>query len=142
MGVEIKPTTGKLNDYGGHPLKVVGEIKLKVLFKDYEVYHVFTVACSKQNNLCGRDLMKKVGIGLNGLDESLKVNNVGAGNIDLNVLLNSYSITENKPISGVEAKIYLKDNAVPKFIKARDVGEARQKAVVKALDKLVEEGKI
>ena len=60
-----------------------------------------------------------VGIKLIGIDESLKVHNVC--NTDLNVSLDNYSINENKPISGVEAKIYLKDNAVPKFIKVRQV---------------------
>ena len=40
----------------------MGEAKLKVLFNDLTVSHVFYVAQSKQNNLCGRDLMKKLGI--------------------------------------------------------------------------------
>ena len=55
------------------------------------VHHVFYVTCSKQNNLCGRDLMNKVGIKITGLDESLKVNNIDyVGNTDMSVLLNSY----------------------------------------------------
>ena len=140
IGAEIKPSNKNLKDYGGHPLNIVGETRLKVLFNNFAVYHVFYVACSKQNNLCGRDLMKKVGIGLAGLDESLRVNNVD--NSDLNILLSSYSINEKMPISGVEAKIYLKDNAIPKFIKARQVPLALKDAVGRALDKLVEEGKI
>ena len=84
--------------------------------------------------------MNKVGIKLIGIDESLKVYNVC--NTDLNVSLDNYSINENKPISSVEAKIYLKDNAVPKFIKARQVPLALKDSVEKALDKLVDEGKI
>ena len=84
--------------------------------------------------------MNKVGIKLIGIDESLKVHNVC--NTDLNVSLDNYSINKNKPISGVEAKIYLKDNAVPKFIKVRQFLLALKNSVEKALDKLVDEGKI
>ena len=104
IGAEIQSSNKKLHDYGGHSVNVKGETQLKVLFNNFAVPHVFYVVCSKQNNLCGRDLMNKVGIKLIGIDESLKVNNVC--NTDLNVSLDNYSVNENKPISGVEAMIY------------------------------------
>ena len=140
IGAEIQSSNKKLHDYGGHFVNVKGETQLKVLFNNFAVPYVFYDVCSKQNNLCGRDLMNKVGIKLIGIDESLKVHNVC--NTDLNVSLDNYSINENKPISVVEAKIYLKDNAVPKFIRARQVPLALKESVEKALDKLVDEGKI
>ena len=49
--------TKKLYDYGGHPVNVKGETKLKLLLNNFAVPHVFNVVCSKQNNLCGRYLM-------------------------------------------------------------------------------------
>ena len=46
-------------------------------------------------------------------------------------------MNEIKPFSGVEDKIYLKDNAVPKFIIARQVPLALKDSAEKTLDNLV-----
>ena len=41
-------------------MNVKGETQLKVLFNNFVVPHAFCVVCSKQNNLCGRDLRGEV----------------------------------------------------------------------------------
>ncbi|XP_076055155.1 uncharacterized protein LOC143033547 [Oratosquilla oratoria] len=86
------------------------------------------------------DLMNKVGIKITGLDEALKVNSVNDMDVSDNPkqLLDSYKVNDNLPIKGVEARIYVKKDATPKFIKARIVPLAHKELVDIAIQELVE----
>ena len=79
--------------------------------------------------------MKQVGIYLAGLDECTKVNNVN--NVSVENIFEGYNVDVNKPISSIVAKIHLKGDAVPKFVKARTVPFYYREMVEVAIDKLV-----
>ncbi|XP_066956266.1 uncharacterized protein [Macrobrachium rosenbergii] len=96
---------------------------------------VFYVVDSCNTNLCGKDLMQQVGIYLAGIDEGTRV--IKVANVSAEKLLDNYLVDSNKPIAGVLAKIHLKGNATPKFMKARTVPFYYKKMIEDALDKLV-----
>ena len=135
LNMKISDSARKLSAYGGCNIHVLGEVKTSVCFNGRSVSHIFYVTDASCNNLCGRDLMEKLGIHLIGVDESSKVMAVHSG--DVSDLINQYHIDESKPISGCNAKIYMKDNVQPKFIKARQVPEAHKVLVNEAIDELI-----
>ena len=55
-------------------------------------------------------------------------------------MINEYKVSENEPIKDVKAQIFLKENSVPKYLKARQVPLAHKELVNDALDKLVRDG--
>ncbi|XP_076038422.1 uncharacterized protein LOC143023696 [Oratosquilla oratoria] len=140
LNVKMTPSSKELTAYGGHQIKVKGHVDLVVRFNNYSTNHVFFVTDSHCNDLCGRDLMNKVGIKITGLDEALKVNSVNDMDVSDNPkqLLDSYKVNDNLPIKGVEARIYVKKDATPKFIKARLVPLAHKELDNIAIQELVE----
>ena len=56
-----------------------GQVDLDVKYNGKEVFHKFYVTDSQSSNLCGRDLMKKLGICLTGIDSSSRVNSIDSG---------------------------------------------------------------
>ena len=135
----IKPSKKNLTAYGGKKVVVKGEVLLNVKFNNFIYKHIFYVTDLNCNNLCGRDLMKKLDIGLTGLNEYLKVKTIKSdSDYDVCKLLDDYKIDENLPISGVEAKIYLKEDYVPKYFKARPVPLAHKQLVDDALQELID----
>ncbi|XP_068234165.1 uncharacterized protein [Palaemon carinicauda] len=78
--------------YDDFNIKVLGKVITPVVYNGYEVSQVFYVVGSNNTNLCGKNLMKHVGIYLAGLDESTKVNNVH--NVSVEQVFEDYK--ENK----------------------------------------------
>lgn len=136
LKVKTKPTEKKLSAYGGKKVTVNGEVSLNVKFNNNIAEHIFYVTDLNCNNLCGRDLMKKLDIKLIGLNENLRVNAIQS-RYDITQLLNQYKINENLPISEIEAKIHIKDDYVPKYFKARPVPLAHKDLVEEALQELI-----
>ena len=137
LNVKISKSQRKLSAYGGNNIQVLGETKVTVNFNGKTATHTFYVTNSACNNLCGRDLMEKLGIHLIGVDENSKVLAINSNNVS--DLLDNYHIDQSLPIADFEAKIYMKDDVQPKFIKARQVPEAHKVLVNEALDDLVKE---
>ncbi|XP_068243850.1 uncharacterized protein [Palaemon carinicauda] len=92
---------------------------------------------SSNTNLCGKNLMKHVGIYLARLDESAMVNNVL--NVSVEQVFEDYNVDVGKPISRIVAKIHLKNDAILKFVKACTVPFYHKEMVEVAIDKLVSE---
>ncbi|XP_076035355.1 uncharacterized protein LOC143021633 [Oratosquilla oratoria] len=139
LNVKMTPSSKKLTACGGHQIKVKGQVDL-VRFNNYGTNHISFVTDSHCNDLCGRDLMNKVGIKITGLYVALSVNSVNDMDVSDNPkqLLGSYRLNENLPIKGDEAKIYMKKGATPKFIKSRLVPLAHKELVDIAIYELVE----
>lgn len=70
----IKPCSRKVTAYDIWRVNFLGKVVLQVSYNNLEVSEVFYVVKSNNSNLCGKDLMKKVGIYLAGIDESTKIN--------------------------------------------------------------------
>ena len=141
LGLNVTPTSRKLSAYGGKEIKLLGEVSVKVCFDTQYVKHTFYVPENISGNLCGRDLMIKLNIGLTNVSDALRVNSI-CQNKDISDILNDYVVCEENPIKNVEAEIFLKDNACPKYFKARTVPHAQRDLVNDALDKLLEDGTI
>ena len=136
MNLDIDASCKSLSAYGGNKILVKGQVPLKIKFNTKSVDHVFYVTNSNCNNLCGRDLMKKLDIKLTGVDDNSRVNKIDV-KYELSELLDDYTVSDDLPVVDVEARIYLKENSVPKFIKARQVPLAHKELVQDALDDLV-----
>ena len=136
LDLVMKPGKKKLCAYDNKSISVLGKIDTSVKYNGVTVSHVFYVVDSLNNNLCGKDLMKKVGIYIAGLDEMSKVHRVGKAE----ALLENYVVDSSKPISSIVAQVHVKSNASPKFVKARTVPFHHKEMVEKALDKLISDG--
>ena len=99
-------------------------------YNGYNTLQCLYVVDSNNPNLCGRDLMPKIGIALTGLKEVVNV-------LDSKVQLENFAADPSLPISSVVAKVHLKSEAVPNWKKARPVPYHYKKLVEDALDKLV-----
>lgn len=117
LDLQIEPCSKRLNAYGNVQIKVLGKVVLDITYNQFNICHTLYVVDSHNSNLCGKDLMAKVGIYLASIDEFSKVNNVD----NAADLLANYSVASSQPISSIVAKIHVNSNAAPKFIKARTV---------------------
>ena len=134
LKLSMKPSDKVLKAYGDHDLEVLGKAFVNVLYNGHSTMQCFYVVDSNNPNLCGRDLMPKIGIFLAGLEEDDNiVNNV----FDAKVQLENFSVDPTLPISSMVAKVHLKRDAVPSWQKARPVPFHYRKLVEDALDKLV-----
>ena len=99
-------------------------------YNGYNTFQCLYVVDSNSPNLCGRDLMPKIGIALTGLEEVVNV-------LDSKVQLENFAADPSLPISSIVAKVHLKSETVPSWKKARPVPYHYKKLVEDALDKLV-----
>ena len=126
-------------NYGDSALKVEGKVLLDIDFDGKRVQHGFYVTKKTDHCLCGRDLMFKLGISLNGLNEKFRVAMVGRP-VDFGALLDCYEVDDNQLIKGFEARVYFKKGAVPKYHKPRQTLLAIRPLVEEALNGLVSKG--
>ena len=135
LGLTVHSSRKGLKAYGNNVIHVIGKVDVNVKFNDYNISHVFYVVDDFNVNLCGKDLMPKLGISLTGLEKEVDLNVV----LDAKSQLEQFSIDPKLPVNNVVAKIHLKDGALPKFHKSRPVASKYVKLVEEALDKLVED---
>ena len=136
LNLPIQASKKGLRAYGDHAIPVIGKVLAKVQYGKHKVDHSLMVVEDPNVNLCGKDLMPKIGIKLTGIQENLVS--------ELNVLnaesqLEHFNTDPKLPVPEVCAKIHLKSDALPKFHRARPVPNKYTKMVEDALDKLVEE---
>ena len=132
LSLSMEPSAKVLRAYGNNDLKVLGKVFVRVLYAGRSTMQCLYVVDSDNPNLCGRDLMPKIGIFLAGLEEEANVNV-----LDAKLQLENFSADPNLPISSMVAKVHLKQDAVPSWQKARPVPFHYRKLVEEALEKLV-----
>lgn len=135
LELKVEPSSKRLNAYDNSTIQVLGKTDAPVCYNGCESSQCFYVVDSLNNNLCGKDLMDKVGIYLAGLDKDSRVSQV----VDAEGILTKYSVDHSKPVLGVTAKIHVKQDVSPKFVKARSVPFYYKEMVETALDKMVKE---
>ena len=135
LNLDMESCNKKLKAYDNREVEVLGKVVVPVQYNNTNVSQVFYIVDSHNTNLCGKDLMKQVGIYLAGINENTRVNKIS--NLSAKQMLINYSVDSSRSISGVLAKVHVRDNATPKFLKARTVPFYYKKMIEDALDKLV-----
>ena len=74
LKLDVEPRNKRLSAYNNMKIDVLGKVVTPVQYNGYTVTQLFYVVDSQNTNLCGKDLMDKVGIYLAGLDAFSKVN--------------------------------------------------------------------
>ena len=139
FGVLLSEASMQLHSYGSVAIPVLGEAKLDVVYGPKRVMHNFFIIKGNSDNLCGRDLMEKLGFKLKGTSKELRVIKKV---ITTHELIENYEVKKGAPIRGFKAQISLKENAVPKVFKARKVPAAYEPLVKEALNDMVKQGYI
>ena len=135
--LSLQTASKKIFAYGNMTVKLLGEVIIPVKYNNRNADQKFFITDTIDNNICGRDLMHKMGFYIQGLDNNNRVDSIH-DDIDINSLLKNYEIDCNKPVNGFVAKIYLKDNAIPKVHKARQVPFTYKPLVDEALKDLLD----
>lgn len=111
------PSRKRLSTYDKVEIKVYGEIKCDVAFKNRIARDQLFFVVDNDVNLAGRALMKELNY------QWVQVDMV-QGNRSVSKcteIFDKYHAEENAPILGYECSLQLKENAVPKYFKARSV---------------------
>ena len=137
LNLPVQSCGKKLKAYGNGMVTVIGKVYVNVEYNKFSTRQVFYVVESEPN-LCGRDLMSKIGITLSGINEDVS----GCINTIMNAeeQLEGFSADPKLPINSTVAKVHLKEGAVPRFQKARTVPFHYREMVEEALDQLVSGG--
>ena len=135
LQLKVEPSSKRLCAYDNMDIKVMGKTTASVQYNGCNVVQPFYVVDAQNTNLCGKDLMGRVGIYLAGIDEDSKVNQIA----NAEGLLDKYSVDLSQPVSGILAKIHVKSDATPKFMKARTVPFYYKQMVEDALGHMVKE---
>ena len=136
LGLSISNCSKSLSAYDNFKINVMGKVLVNVCYKSYKVQQLMYVVGKHNSNLCGKDLMDKVGIYLAGIEDVSRVNTVSG---DVTELLKDYSVNTDKPISGILAEIHVKSESTPKFNKPRNEVYHHKPMVEEALNKMIEE---
>ena len=136
LGLPIKECTKVLSAYDDFKIKVLGKVTVNICYNSYQVHQSLYVVGNHNSNLCGKNLMQKVGIFLSGIDDLSRVNNITG---EVSDLLDNYQVDANNPISGIVADIHVRGESIPKFSKPRSVPFHYKPMVEEALNKMVDE---
>ena len=130
LRVPISQSKKKLFNYDKKEIKVYGEMKCDVTVNGKvakgQVFYIVDNAV----NLAGRGLMKKLKYRWVQVDAINCENSISKNN------LSNYKIQEKFPIFNYECNLQLKENAVPKYFKARSVPYHYKAKIEKALQEL------
>ena len=140
LNVKEEKCRKNLQAYDNSYINVLGKVTLQVQYNGFNVPQIFYVVGSNNENLCGKDLMAKIGIYIAGLDECTRVNNVDTISPEVEHCLANYHVDANLPISNIVAKIHLKSDAIPKFVKTITPPYFQKEMIEAALDKLISDG--
>lgn len=142
----LHSTKLKLISYCKTMLKVAGYIHVNVQYREVNTELNLYVVQGDRNPLLGREWIRKLNLNLQDCDSTdtiSEVNTLKANSIEVAKLLNKYE-TIFQPGIGVirdaQASIYLKENTIPVFLKARPVPFALQPAIETEISSLVEQG--
>ncbi|CAB4020384.1 Hypothetical predicted protein [Paramuricea clavata] len=140
--LELKESKVRLNTYTGEQVKVLGQLETSVKYDDQEGVWPLLVITGKGPNLIGRNWLQKIKINWENLFQLKEDKNTS---VKVNKLLEKYEKVfheELETFSGPKAKIYVAEDASPKYYKARPVPYALREKVEKELERLQEVGTI
>ena len=123
MNLKIENFKKQLYTYNNSKIKNLGRAYLNVVFGNYNCKHLFYIINYNLNNICGQDLMPKVG---------KTINFYKSGNI-----INNFFTCKELPVKNFTAQILVKENAIPKVFKYRPIPIAYKEVTNKVLDDLV-----
>lgn len=149
--VELKQTNLVLSSYTNQPIKPLGKLSVKVQYQNVQKQLTLYVVAKGANPLMGRDWIKNLGVVVQIPCESRPI--VGSVN-QCNSILDVESKVVNELYvkfpdvftdklgcyKGETAKLELKENAVPRFLKPRPIPFALKSKVEAEIDRLVAEG--
>ncbi|CAB4036155.1 Hypothetical predicted protein [Paramuricea clavata] len=134
--LELKESKVRLNTYTGEQVKVLGQLETSVKYEDQEGVWPLLVITGKGPNLIGRNWLQKIKINWKNLFQLKEDKNTS---VKVNKLLEKYEKVFHEELgtfSGPKAKIYVAEDASPKYYKARPVPYASREKVEKELERL------
>ncbi|KII60221.1 Retrovirus-related Pol polyprotein from transposon 17.6 [Thelohanellus kitauei] len=144
LGIELKEDNSVIKSFGGAEVAIRGYVMATISYKGNTARTCLFVANSENNsNILGLDSIKGLRIDLNNL---FSCNQVIQAQRDprLKTLLAKYRELFDESRLGecknIKAKLYMKEGAVPKFSKARNIPFALREKTKAELDRLVERG--
>ena len=139
---KLEYTNVKLRTYLGDLIPVLGRATVHVQYGKENMELPLIVVKRKGPNLLGRDWLSKLQLNWK---EIFSVTEQESNSVNLESLLSTYREVfkdELGTIQGVKAKIYVDENAPPKYFKARPVPYALKEKIELELDRLEKQGQI
>ena len=135
---DLEECTDVFKTYTGEAVPALGKLNVNVTVNDQQMILLLYVAPSKDPNPLGRNWLGQLRLNWKDIHEFQRFKKTG-----LETMLQKYShLFDNDvgEIKGVCAKIYVNENAVPKFCKARPLPYAITDKVSDELDRLEKQG--
>lgn len=129
----------RLKTYGGHYVQVQGEVEVVVSYQDQKAKLMLLVVQGEGPSLMGRDWLSVLKLDW---QDIFQVTVTSDRSEQLEKVLQEYQEVFGPDLGclqGYKAKIYLEENATPKFCKARPVPLSMKPAIEKELDNLVKQ---
>ena len=134
----LMPSSKQLHTYTGHQVKDSGECSVKVSYQQQQISAILTVVENGGPPLLGRDWLRQLRLGWSSL---IQINNMRQSQtLDDILLQNSSVFGESGVFSDRNVKILLKENAVPKYCKARTPPFAMRDKIEQELARLEKNG--
>lgn len=142
--VKINDTSVILTTYTGEQMAVIGEITVTVTYGQKNNLLTLCVIKGDGPSLLGRDWLYQLKVDIQGLwKTTVTYPHSTDSTTQKDLLLGKYDkVFKEEPgeINTFEATLHLKDNAIPKFFKARAVPFALKEAIEQELNRLEQDG--
>ena len=135
--LKLQESTVLLKAYTGQPIKIAGQAKVDVTYGEQEANMPLIIVEGEGPSLFGRNWMQKIQLDWKNIGK-MKIFNVKS-------LLHEYDELFAEGLGtmkDIEAKLTLKENAVPKFCRARSVPYAIKEAIARDLERMKKLGVI
>ena len=135
---DLEECTDVFKTYTGEAVPALGKLNVNVIVNDQQMILPLYVALGKCPNLLGRNWLGQLRLNWKDVHDFQRSKKTG-----LETMLQKYSHLFDHDlgeIKGVCAKIYVNENAVPKFCKARPLPYAMKDKVSDELDHLEKQG--
>lgn len=132
----LEDMPNRLRTWNNSPVQVMGQAKVQVQYKDIKRNLSIVIARGCGPNLLGRNWFQA-------LDITLNIFVIDTDMTDINNVINKYPKVFREGLGtykGDPVDIQVKQNAIPKFLKARPVPYALKERIEKEIDRLVGEG--
>ncbi len=139
---KLENTNIKLRTYTGEFIKAKGVAEVQVQYEDQSASLPLVVTAGEGPMLFGRNWLKKIRLNWPQLLSVMEVNRVSE-NAELSKVLEKFDPVFDKGIgtmANIKVHIELKEDARPKFYKARPVPYALKQQIETELERLVNEG--
>ncbi|CAF1110241.1 unnamed protein product [Adineta ricciae] len=141
----LEPAQLQLQSFTGHSIELKGEMLVNVIYQNQSIQLPICVVSGFGHNIVGRDLIHALKLKYQSLEDitsNLSLLNVTSENEKLNNLFIRYAdiFKEGLGRCKMEAHIYVKADAIPKFCKPRSLPFAYREEVEKDIDRLVSDG--